>query len=83
MPCVRYDQHTMLCFCDLYRLRVEKDGYRKYVYFEWFNHLGPTFYHDKGCTRFYEDWYEDDDVNYAFVEFGKKYHKLLYGREKE
>ena len=78
MPCFQFDSGTTITLSNRYRIRVEKEGYRKYVYMEWMDYCGPTFYHDRACDRWYQDWYEDDDVNYAFVQFANKYHDQLY-----
>lgn len=40
----------------VYRLRLPDGGY---VYMDWHNYCGPTFYRDRDLKRVIWEWYED------------------------
>lgn len=55
----------------MYPLRLS-DGRR--VFMEWHEYCGPTFYRDRRCTRWIDDWWKDARICRAldwFVKRGK------------
>jgi hypothetical protein len=55
MPCTRFGS-TIICTSPFYRLRL-LDG--RYVFMEWHDYLGPTFWRDRRQTREIEEWWRD------------------------
>ena len=71
MTCINFGS-AILCYNKSYRLRL-LDG--RYIYMEWHNYFGPTFYYDKWSNSMTDDWWEDDNICYAIEWFsgrGKK-----------
>lgn len=71
MTCINFG-NIIVCYNKSYRLRLY-DG--RYVFMEWHEYLGPTFFRDKWCSIEIENWWEYGMYDIAikwFVNRGKK-----------
>lgn len=41
------------------------------IWMEWHSYLGPTFFSDKNCQKWIEDWYERPRIVDAFEKWQK------------